>query len=170
MKPRIQNSEIIARYLKDSVQNLTKEKLIILDSDGPNVNKAVWNLMNNDMFKCRSKGLLNIGTCNLHVVNNSFVLALSEFGSDASEFAIEVYYFFHTEPVRREDYKRTHHLKKVPKHRFIKHSSIRWLTLKRSVMRLDEQWPAFTEYFLKFLPNKPGASKSVLTSVRYTSI
>ena len=104
-------SEIIKRYLKDSVQDLTKEKLIMLGSVAPNVNKAVWNLINNDMLKSRSRGLLDIRTCNLHVVNNSFVLALSEFGSNASEFAIEVYYFFHTEPVLCDDYERIQHLR-----------------------------------------------------------
>ena len=92
--------------------------------DGPNVNKAVWNLMNNHMFKFRSKGLLDIGTYNLHVVKSSFVLALSAFGSDVSEFAIEFYYLFHIESIGCEDYERIQYLKKVSKHRFIKHPSI----------------------------------------------
>ena len=42
------------------------------------------------MLKYFSEGLLDIGTCYLHVIDNSFVLSLSEFGSDAGKFVIEV--------------------------------------------------------------------------------
>ena len=65
--------------------NLTKEELIKLGLDGPKSNKVVWNHMNNDILKSRSKRYLDIGTCNLHVVNNAFVLAHSEFCSDANK-------------------------------------------------------------------------------------
>lgn len=56
--------------------NFPLEKLIMLASDGPNVNKTVLGIINSKVFDIRQKGLLNMGTCNLHVPYNAFVQSL----------------------------------------------------------------------------------------------
>lgn len=53
--------------------NLTKDRLVMLGSDGPNVNKKVFNLLNTDLEQVRGKGLLQVGTCNIHICHNSFL-------------------------------------------------------------------------------------------------
>jgi len=40
----------------------------------------------------------------------------------------------------------------VPCHRFIKHVSSRWLTVRRAAERIFEQWNALNRYFLKDVP------------------
>ena len=40
--------------------------------DGPNVNWKVFRLMQEDVEKQTGKKLLNIGSCGLHVIHNSF--------------------------------------------------------------------------------------------------
>ena len=48
---------------------LTLNDLLMVESDGPNVNKTVWNLFNEQILQLpdRSYGLIDIGTCNLKV-------------------------------------------------------------------------------------------------------
>lgn len=126
----------------------------MLSSDGPNVNKTVWNKINENVMECRGKGILNIGTCNLHIIDNALTKGLSEFGDECSDLVIKIYYFFHNRPVRVEDFEKVQSKLKLPSHRFIKHSTTRWTTLKLSCSRVEEQISALKEYFLKFLPSK----------------
>lgn len=48
--------------------------------------------------------------------------------------------------------------KKIPHHKFIKHTTIRWLTLENAVLRMLEQWPAVVFYFLEYVPSKKSNS------------
>lgn len=81
-----------------------------------------------------------------------------------------MYYFFHNEPVRCQDYENIQKQNNIPKHRFIKHATTRWLTLKKSVLIFKEQWKALTKYFLNFSPTKPGVKQTLFTSRKYTNI
>ncbi|CAF4661679.1 unnamed protein product, partial [Rotaria socialis] len=46
-------------------------KLLMFSRDNPNVNKTVDKMINDAMKKVNAE-LLNIGTCNLHVIHNGF--------------------------------------------------------------------------------------------------
>jgi hypothetical protein len=53
------------------------QRFLHLSSDGPNVNKSLFKSLDEEVKSSRSGhaddvGLLNIGTCNLHVVHNAF--------------------------------------------------------------------------------------------------
>ena len=54
------------------------EQLQMLESNGPNVNKTVWNIVNDALLNLRSRnyGLTDIGTCNLHICHNAFANGL----------------------------------------------------------------------------------------------
>lgn len=56
--------------------NLQLACLLMLGSDGPNVNKTVFRLMNEKVKSVRRKGLLDIGSCNIHIAHNSFLKGL----------------------------------------------------------------------------------------------
>lgn len=126
----------------------------MIGSDGPRVNKNVFRIINEavKVMPGREKGLLQVGTCNLHVINNAFLKGLETYGSDVSELILGLYYFFHGWPSRMEEYEQIQKEKKIPQHKFIKHSSIRWLTLEGAVSRVLEQWPAVIYFFLQYLP------------------
>ena len=82
----------------------------------------------------RSKGLVDIATCNLHVFHNAFSKALckrlSHFGNSVSEFVVNIHLFFKLSSARKEDYKNAQEELGMPTHGFLKHVDSRWLTLK----------------------------------------
>lgn len=144
----------IEEYLMLALDNadLPKEKLLMLGSDGPNVNKKVFRLVNEGIKSIRGHGLIDIGSCNIHIVHNAFLKGLESYGSDVSEFVIFVYFFFKGWPKRWEDYSVIQTEKGIPAHRFIKHCSSRWLTLGAAAERILEQWEALMHYFKIFVP------------------
>lgn len=133
---------------------LNNRNLISLSSDGPNVNKKVFRLLNMELISLRNSGLIDIGTCNLHVVNNAFLAGLQEFGESVADLAVAIKYFFKDKPSRQKDYEDCQTKLRIPHNRFIKHVASRWLTLEVAASRLLEQWPAILEYFLKYIPMK----------------
>ena len=83
------------------------EQLQMLESDGPNVNKTVWNIVNDALLNLPSRnyGLTDIGTCNLHICHNAFAQGLEVVGgSSISEFVIDLHLWFKMSAARREDY------------------------------------------------------------------
>ncbi|XP_048511379.1 uncharacterized protein LOC125500995 [Athalia rosae] len=133
---------------------LPVHRLLMLGSDGPNVNKKVFRLVNEHAKIGRNKGLLDIGTCNIHIVHNAFLKGLEQLGHNVSQLAIQVFYYFDGWPKRWEDYTIIQQNCSVPFHRFIKHVPSRWLTLQDSARRLLEQWEAIREFFLKAVPKQ----------------
>lgn len=137
--------------------------MIMLGSDGPNVNKKVFRLINNDVLNIRKKSLINIGTCNIHIAHNSFLKSLNELGMVCSDLCIALFYYFNEFPSRTEDLMKIQkdlnvHLKKL-----IKHVPTRWLTLKDSCERVLELFDALENYFLVFIP------KNISTLLHTTS-
>ena len=137
-----------------NLNGLTFKNLIMLGSDGPNVNKKVFRLIDKIVEEERGSGLVDIGTCNLHVVHNSYLKGLSKFGDVGKELIIHVYHFFKKFPARWDDFSAIQIKEKCDTRRFMKHTSTRWLTLGPAAERLLSQWPAVIEYFLKFIPLK----------------
>lgn len=78
--------------------NLPLRKLLMLGSDGPNVNKSVFKLVNAEVVLVRSQSLLFIGTCFIHKVHNSFSKGLEEFGQDTADFVVSLHNFIHCYP------------------------------------------------------------------------
>lgn len=135
--------------------NLSLQKLVMLESDGPNVNKKVWRLLNEEVLGVRSIGLVDIGSCTLHTVHNAFLKALDCLGEDVSDLATSLFHYFHNRPERNGDLTTIQEKLKLPCKHFVQHTSTRWLTLLNASERLIEQWDVIQEYFFKFLPNKP---------------
>lgn len=160
--------EIIASKLNEAMDNanLSRKKLLMLGSDGPNVNKTVQRIINDEVIASGRKKIIDIGTCNIHTVHNAFLKGLSELGENVSDFIFQLHHFFDGWPARWQEYEAIQDKLKVPNHRFLKHVSSRWLTLGPAAERALEQWPAIIEYFTKYLPK----SKSVPTCMSYKNI
>lgn len=62
-------SKILKDCITDAVSNgnLSLKNLVMLSSDGPNVNRAVFIKMQEEILSVRTNKLLNLGTCNIHV-------------------------------------------------------------------------------------------------------
>ncbi|KAL8186230.1 UNVERIFIED_CONTAM: hypothetical protein K2H54_066348 [Gekko kuhli] len=76
------------------------------DKDGPNMNKKVYRLFNENLIEMRSRGLVDIRICPLQIVHSSYLKALQTFGEDASQLAIAVYHYFEGWPARVEEYEK----------------------------------------------------------------
>lgn len=163
--------EILAKHILLAIERaqLPLKNMAMLASDGPSVNKTVFRLVSEKVKHERRHGLLNIGSCNLHIFHTSFEKALSVFGQEVSDLVILVYTYFNDYPSRCEAYSKVQIEKDVPKHGFLKHVSSRWLSLATAAQRLLEQWPALTHYFLNFLPKQSNANK-ILETKKYQSI
>lgn len=140
--------------------NLKIENCYALSSDGPNVNKKVFRLINENK-KGTNSSLLDLGSCNIHIIHNAFLKGVESFYPELQIFLVSIVYFFKDWPTRSFDYETVQLLKKVPKHHFIKHISTRWLTMGPAVIRVLEQLPAIQHYFNVYLPkNKPELLKN----------
>lgn len=148
--------DTIVAYLIKALKNanLPIERMITIGRDGPNVNKKVFRLMNAKYKEATGRNLIDIGSCDLHVVHNAFKAGLDVFGSDVADLLFNVHYFFDGEALRSSEYRdiQTKHGK--PHHRFIKHVSSRWLTLLDSIYRFIEEWIAVNYYFFTHIPKK----------------
>lgn len=68
------------------------------------MNWKVFRLMQEDVEKQTGKKLLNIGSCGLHVIHNSFRDGCSAAEWDVETFLSSVTWLFKDSPARREDY------------------------------------------------------------------
>ena len=95
-----------------------------------------------------------IGTCPLHSVHNAFEHGLKFLNFDVEQFIVDINTFFKLSSAHREDFRALEEVTELPAHFTIKHSSTRWVTLKRLAVRLLKQWKNLTEYFLVYLPKQ----------------
>ncbi|CAF4690144.1 unnamed protein product [Rotaria socialis] len=79
-------------------------KLLMLSRDNPNVNKTVDKMINDAMKKKVNAELLNIGTCNLHVIHNGFRAGTTETIWHVENFCMNIWSWFQKSPARQEDF------------------------------------------------------------------
>ncbi len=113
-------------------------------------------------------GLIDIGSCPLHLIHNSFKIGIDNTNWSIEEFLNDLVFWFSHSPPRREDYlKVTKTLSnKVGKfiRRFI---TTRWLDAGPIIERVIEQWINLKEYFLRFIP---ANNKTFVNNHRYIQI
>ena len=107
------------------------------------------------------KLILQIGTCPLHIVHNSFRYGILALSVDVDRYALDIHFFFNLSAGRRADYKKMESVTNIVSHYAQKHVSTRWVTLKKVVVRLLEQHENLKEYFLTYLPTTAGFKYNV---------
>ncbi|KAJ6643983.1 hypothetical protein Bhyg_08948 [Pseudolycoriella hygida] len=153
--------ETIVKYLFQSLDNekLPTERLMTLSRDGPNTNKKVFRLMNEEFNKRTGRNLIDVGSCDIHIIHNGFKKGLDEYGKNIADLSINLHYFFYGESLRSEEFRTIETKHGKAHHRFIKHIPTRWLTLLESTLRIIEQQNVTEEYFLKYIPkSRPESS------------
>jgi uncharacterized protein YcgL (UPF0745 family) len=153
----------LAKYIEESVTNadLKLANLIHPASDGPNVSKTVFNIINSNMLEIRKKQLLFIGTYNCHIVHNAFLKGIEHsFGVGIDPFIIALKCFFKYFPNRARAFEGIQEKLLKPKHVFIKNGKTRRQTLGAAAERVEEQLETIREYFLEYIPeNQPHLIK-----------
>ena len=107
-------------------------------------------------------GLLPLIPCNLHAVHNAFRKGLDDFGQEAEQLVIDLFYFLKAQIGLQLD-----------EETFIKHVQSIWLTLIPATARVLSRWDAACKYFLEDLPKQSRESKSektLLHNERYRRI
>ncbi len=104
-------------------KDLNIHDMIQLSMDGPNVNWKFFGDLQDQMKEDHKVGLLNLGSCGLHIVHNSFRTGMSATGWDVPAFLSAIYNLLKDAPARREDFINTTSIGILP----LKFTSHRWL-------------------------------------------
>ncbi|XP_055307211.1 uncharacterized protein LOC129571437 [Sitodiplosis mosellana] len=128
--------------------NLSINNLLMLGMDGPKTNDLVKTTINNELLVNRKVNLFDIGSCNLHVVHNSFSKGLKACGDKLTGLIIQTFNWFDGFPARREKFENVCKQKEIECKLLIKHVDIRWLTLLAAAERFLYLLPAIRSYFM----------------------
>jgi hypothetical protein len=117
-------------------------------SDGPNLNKTIWRELESKIKKTGLGfgNLVDVRTCNIHVMQNGFFKGLAEYGHEIKQFTIDLFSLFKYSAARREDYRNIQFSLDLEVQIFQKHTSVRWLSLGPCVRRIVKQLSGIIEY------------------------
>ena len=90
----------ICEQLDPLICELGYRKIVQLSMDGPNVNWAVFNLLQEEIERQTSCRMLRTGSCGLHILHNAFRAGCSASGWDVEDLLAKVYYLFKDAPAR----------------------------------------------------------------------
>lgn len=131
------SNAIMSTFTNDDIP---LKQLLTLGSDGPNVNKTIWRLLEQKLkSKCPEfDGFVDIGTCNIHIIHNSFGKGIEKYGKDCEQLAIDLHSLFKYSAARREDFRELQLNLDLEQRIFLEHTSLRWLSIGPSVRRTVE--------------------------------
>lgn len=113
-------------------------------------------------------GLIQIGSCPLHLIHNSFKIAFDSVEWSIEEFLHHLVLWFNRSPPRRDDYLKVVQGLSNDVGKFIRRLVItRWLDIGPILDRAIKQWTNLQHYFLNYLPTNDR--KSIQTH-RYIEI
>ena len=145
--------------------------MLHIGMDGPNVNLKFEELLKDSSeLENLKTTLLSIGTCPLHIVHNAFRAGVNRSNFSIDSFAIDVNFFFKLSAARRADYREVEELTEIMSRFIQKHSSTRWVTLRKICVQILEQYKNLREYFLTFLPKTSSFKAHVQKTERYQRI
>lgn len=135
-----------------SADGWSLQKMVMLSSDGPNVNISLKRKLDEEIKAVGGQSLVDIGSCTLHTVHNALhkgLTAVPHWGID--EFVTDVYYWFKNYPSRQEDFLsvRSAITDDEISSTFKRFVDNRWLSLGPVIDRLLQNFDRLCEFFLK---------------------
>ena len=97
------HQDLFKNFMK-ATETLDKSKLMQISMDGPNVNLKFYETVLRDRELNELHMLINIGSCNLHVVNGAFKRGGESSNCKLKEVLKASYQILKDTPARREDY------------------------------------------------------------------
>lgn len=144
--------------------------LLHLGMDGPYVNKKFQEELIAELKGVHGKTILDVSTCSLHPVHNSFEKGLTKIAFDYDKFARNIYTFFKRSPARREDFLFANIDSELEVHFMRRHVATRWVSLKKAYVRINEQWDHLKSYFLEYLPKQKKFAQDIEQTDTYKFI
>nr|XP_047134698.1 uncharacterized protein LOC124812301 [Hydra vulgaris] len=131
------------------------DRLFNISADGPNINKAIWRLLNADLHSNGFNGLLPFVSCTLHTVHNAFRKAINVVGEDAEQLAFDLHNWFKNAPCKIKDFKKLSDCIFIEDETlFLRFVNTRWLTLFSSLIKVLLRWEDTKKYFLEYIPKQ----------------
>ncbi|KAJ1519804.1 hypothetical protein ONE63_005057 [Megalurothrips usitatus] len=99
----------LSKALQEELKELNLTKMFQVSMDGPNVNHACLKELEKDIKAIHGADcstFVNIGSCGLHTVNNSYKQGFKSVKWNLMPFLRGIYYVFKDVPARRSDYVR----------------------------------------------------------------
>lgn len=94
---------IMSTFTNDDIR---LKQLLTLEGDGPNVSNIIWRLLPEQKSECPAfKGFVDIGTCSIHFIHNSFGKSIEKYGKDCEQLAIDLHSLFKYSAARREAFR-----------------------------------------------------------------
>ncbi|CAI6352627.1 unnamed protein product [Macrosiphum euphorbiae] len=141
--------------LKSALKNFDLNKMIHLSMDGPYVNIKVLKTLQMELANMPNINtvMLDLGTCGIHTLHNSFKVAMQTSKWEIIEFLRAIYNNFKNVPARRSDYTKCSGSYKFP----LKFCPVRWLQNIQVAERAEEILPNLLKYvnFVKNTPREP---------------
>ena len=152
--------DILASFKKALLDlHLDLKKIIQISMDGPNVNlkfgRDFDDYLSNVERAQNDFNMIEIGSCALHKVNNSFKTGHNETDWNIDKFLRSLYYFFKNVPVRRATFSRITDSYQFPK----KFCSIRW-TENGAVMETAKLMVPNLKKYIMYVAKKPPSTKN----------
>ena len=115
-----------AMYNKMQDDGIQVDKMLTLIWDGPNVNKTIFQKMNELISGDHPefKGLIDLGSCTLHAIHNAFGKGIEQYGKDIDNLCMDLHTLFKYSAARREDYKDIQIEFELPEHAFQQHTEV----------------------------------------------
>ena len=89
------SSDLIQHFIDFSKEmKWDNSYLLQLGMDGPSVNKAFEKKLSGKLHNEMNKSFINVGTCQLYIVHNSFRKAVTTFDFNFYEFFCNIHFFF----------------------------------------------------------------------------
>ena len=152
----------LLRNFKDATESLSKEKLMQISMDGPNVNKKFFR----DFIHERDTlmpSLLDIGTCGLHVIHGAFRTGFEKTTLKIDRLLNSLWYLFYGSPARRENFSQISGSKKFP----LQFCGTRWIEDSSVAKRAISIWKDITLYIQK---TDEGRKSQILKCASYITV
>lgn len=135
--------DLMEHFTKSVLESgLLVKDIIQVSMDGPNVNWKFFGDLRKKIGDDYGTALINIGSCGLHVVHNSFKSGMDATGWQVSSFLSSLHYLFKDAPARKEDLFTTTGSRLMP----LKFVSHRWLENVPVCERALKLWDNIAAY------------------------
>ena len=81
------------------------DALANLSSDGPSINRKIWQLLDTKLKEMGHKGLLSFINCTFHVVHSAFHKGIVALHQDVEGLAYDLHVWFKCSPCKEEDFR-----------------------------------------------------------------
>ena len=124
------------------------DKLFNISSDGPNINKSIWQLLNDSLTSRNFHGLLEFSPCTLYKIHNAFPKGIVILEKDVEGLVFDLHQWFKNAPCKEEDSVKLADIG-IHEYLFFRHLSTKWLTLSPALEKILARSSDTKTYFLR---------------------